>query len=252
MRVRRRGRASLSIDLRACSTAAAPKVPSPGTWLRRSVPGAAGLGDFADAPLVIVIARLPLPIGVPANKKPSPPGEGPFGLRWWRLASVPPSSSVLPPGAGNKPEKAIQPEERAKNLDERYVEARMQRHGNSAAVARDDDGNMSAVPAVEHSQTGLPQRLTAGFPVACRAVYGASNDRATCHTPPERTVAAPPAVARSRFACWRYLIKLPSTDCRLRNRPTDLVTRSPDGSLTNSACRAHERPGSTVAPSVPG
>src|SRR5215510_7144846 len=122
MRVRFRGRDSSSIDLRARSTAAASAVPSLGTWLRRaSGLGAVGLGGLADAPFVIVIARLPLPILFRPTKKPSPPGEGPFGLRWcWRLASVPPSSSVLPPGAGNKAEKAVQPEkERAKNPDER-------------------------------------------------------------------------------------------------------------------------------------
>ena len=58
-----------------------------------------------------------------ANKKPSPPGEGPFGLSVVRrLAPVPPRSSVLPPGAGNKAEKAVQPkEERAKKAEERYV-----------------------------------------------------------------------------------------------------------------------------------
>jgi hypothetical protein len=81
MRVRRRGRASSSIDLRACSTAAALEVPSLGTWLRRaSGLGADGLGGFADGPFVIVIAVSRS--ALQANKKPSPPGEGPFGLRW--------------------------------------------------------------------------------------------------------------------------------------------------------------------------
>ena len=74
----------------------------------------------------------------------------------WRLASVPPSSSVLPPGAGNKPKKAIQPEERAKNLDQRYVEPGVQRHGNATTIARHDDGNVSAVLTVEHAQAYLP------------------------------------------------------------------------------------------------
>ena len=38
-----------------------------------------------------------------------------------RLALRPPRSSVVPPGAGNKAEKAVQPkDERAKKVEERY------------------------------------------------------------------------------------------------------------------------------------
>ena len=79
-----------------------------------------------------------------------------------RLASVPPRSSVLPPGAGNKPEKAVQPKkERAKNPDERrVVEAGVHWHGQAAAVGRHDDGNMAAITAVEHAQSVLPQNAS--------------------------------------------------------------------------------------------
>jgi len=97
--------------------------------------------------------------GSPAKQKPSPPGEGPFGSRWSRrLASVPPSSSVLPPGAGNKPEKAVQPkEERAKKSEERYVDqARaFDRHVHATAVRRDHDGDAATISSVELTQVDL-------------------------------------------------------------------------------------------------
>ena len=96
---------------------------------------------------------------IACNKKPPPPGEGPFGLRWSRrLAAVPPSSSVLPPGAGNKAEKAIQPKkERAKNAEERYVTETGVVHGHldAAAVAGDSDGDSAAVLTIEQTQCGL-------------------------------------------------------------------------------------------------
>ena len=97
--------------------------------------------------------------GSPAKQKPSPPGEGPFGLRWsLRLAPVPPCSSVLPPGAGNKPEKAVQPEEeRAKKSGKRYVDqARaVDRHVHAAAVRRHHDGDAATISSVELTQVDL-------------------------------------------------------------------------------------------------
>src|SRR4029078_411684 len=83
-----------------------------------------------------------------------------------RLASVPPRSSVLPPGAGNKPEKAVQPkQERAKDPDARRVaEAGVHWHGQAAAVGRHDDGNMAAITAVEHAQHSLPLTPAGRFP----------------------------------------------------------------------------------------
>ena len=75
-----------------------------------------------------------------------------------RLAPVPPSSSVLPPGAGNKPEKAIQPkEERAKKTGERYVDqpGAVDRHVHAAAIRRDNDGDAATISSVELTQVGL-------------------------------------------------------------------------------------------------
>jgi hypothetical protein len=135
---------------------------------------APGLGGFAGVPFVIVMASSPVPIL--SNKKPPPPGEGPFGLRWWRrLALVPPRSSVLPPGAGNEPKKAIQPKkERAKKPEERNVGETGVVHGHldAAAIARHDDGDSSAVPAIEQTQYGLQYLAPHDRPDAamCRGV----------------------------------------------------------------------------------
>jgi len=191
MRVRRRGRESSSIDVRARSTAAALEVPSAGTWLRRaSGLGAAGLGGFADAPFVIVMAVSRSRFK--PTKNPRLPARVPSVFGGGALASVPPRSSVLPPGAGNKAEKAVQPKkERAKNPDERYVvEAGVHRHGHAAAVTRHDDGNVAAVTTIEHAQSGLPQdACDPRVRAACGAVYEALHDRATRRTPPHRIVA---------------------------------------------------------------
>ena len=91
-------------------------------------------------------------------QRPSPPGEGPFGLRWFlRLAApVPPRSSVLPPGAGNEEaKKALKAqEERAKKVEERYTELEVGGgHGHTAAIRRDDDGDSAAIPIVEEAHT---------------------------------------------------------------------------------------------------
>jgi len=74
-----------------------------------------------------------------------------------RLATVPPRTSVLPPGAGNEPKKAIKAQERAKKGEEGYVSepVRVDRHVDAAAVRRDDDGDSAAIPAIELAQVGL-------------------------------------------------------------------------------------------------
>jgi hypothetical protein len=75
------------------------------------------------------------------------------------VAPVPPSSSVLPPGAGNKANKAFQPKkERAKDPEQRRVDQAVirQRHLDMAAIARHDDGDSAAVPTLELAQFGLP------------------------------------------------------------------------------------------------
>jgi hypothetical protein len=106
-----------------------------------------------------------------------------------RLAPVPPCPSVLPPGAGNEePEKAIKTgKERAKKTEERYVVETgvVQRDLDASTIARHDDGDMAAIPAIEQTQRGLPNvtRPTR----AVRAVYEAPGDRATTCTTPSRS-----------------------------------------------------------------
>jgi hypothetical protein len=74
-----------------------------------------------------------------------------------RLATVPPRTSVLSPGAGNEPKKAIKAQERANKGEEVYVAkaVRLDRHVDAAAIARHDDGDRSAVLAIELAQFGL-------------------------------------------------------------------------------------------------
>src|SRR6476646_8139609 len=206
IRVRFRGRASSSIARRAASTAAAWAVPSPGMWLRRAGP-VVGFGGAEADPFVIVIALLPSlscvppprrspPAGPPSSwlaghqKTPAVPGEGPVCLRWSvRLAPVPPSSSVLPPGAGNEEaDEAVKTdEERAKKGEERTVREARVVHGHlhAAAVRRDDDGDVAAIVPIEQTQDGLPNATRPTR--AVRAVYEALRDRATTRNPRDRT-----------------------------------------------------------------
>ena len=79
-------------------------------------------------------------------------------------ALVPPCPSV-PPGAGNKPKKAVKPRKRAKKVEEGYVGGGIDRHVHAAAIRRHDDGDLAAIPA-EPAQWGLhvswPQRTCSG------------------------------------------------------------------------------------------
>jgi hypothetical protein len=104
-----------------------------------------------------------------------------------RLAPVPPRSSVLPPGAGNEEaEKAVKTgKERAKKTEERYVveTGAVQRNLDTPTVARDRDGNVTGVPAIEQTQRGLHKHPTQPTR-AVRAVYESMNDRATTRTAP--------------------------------------------------------------------
>ena len=108
-----------------------------------------------------------------------------------RLAPVPPRSSVLPPGAGNKAEKAVQPKkERAKNPKERCVfeTGSVQGHLHATTITPDGNGNAAMVPTIEQTQCGL--RVTPDKPTrrgCVRAVYGHAHDRATRHTAPIAT-----------------------------------------------------------------
>ena len=75
-------------------------------------------------------------------------------------ALVPPRSSV-PPGAGNKAEKAIKPRKRAKQVEEGYVEeaGRLDGHVDATTIVRDDDGDASTILPIETTQAGLPVTL---------------------------------------------------------------------------------------------
>ena len=86
-------------------------------------------------------------------------------------ALVPPCPSV-PPGAGNKPKKAIKPQKRAKQRDEGYVgePVRLDRHMDAAAIRRDDDGDAAAVLSIEAAQVGLRRANAARGYRAVRAV----------------------------------------------------------------------------------
>jgi hypothetical protein len=101
-----------------------------------------------------------------------------------RLASDPPCSSVLPPGAGNEEAaKAVKTDkERAKKAEERSVLETLvvQRHLDAPTVRRDGDGDVAAVPTVEQGQFGLPCARP-GDP-GVRAVYEALGDHATTRT----------------------------------------------------------------------
>src|SRR6266576_1053914 len=102
----------------ARSTAAACAVPSPGTWLRRARPGPGGV-----AASVFVVIGGPRVVSSGGQTKTLAFRRGSLRVRWSgrSLAPVPPCPSVLPPGAGNKPKKAIKPQKRAKQRDEGYV-----------------------------------------------------------------------------------------------------------------------------------
>ena len=98
-----------------------------------------------------------------------------------RLAPDPPCSSVLPPGAGNEEaKKAVKTDEkRAKETEERTVleSGVIQRHLDASTVRRHDDGDVASIPAIEQTQTVLPNAARSFRAVI--AVYGALNDHAT-------------------------------------------------------------------------
>jgi hypothetical protein len=116
------------------------------------------------------------------TKDPRHPARVPsvFGSSW-RLAPVPPRSSVLPPGAGNEEaEKAIKTgKERAKKTEERYVveTGAVQGDLDAPTIARHDNRDVTSILAIEQTQRGLhnitqPTR-------AVGAVYEAFGDPAT-------------------------------------------------------------------------
>ena len=100
------------------------------------------------------------PWSLRTNKKPPPPGEGPFGLRWaGALALSPPRSSVLLPGAGNQAKKAEKTKPKGpKKAEDRYIDetAVMDGQLHAAAVRGHRDGDSAAIPTVQQAQCGLP------------------------------------------------------------------------------------------------
>ena len=99
--------------------------------------------------------------------RPSPPGEGPVGLRWSvaLLAPVPPRSSVLPPGAGNEAYKALNPDqERANKGEKGYLErVILDGHIDAPSIRRHDDGQRAAVQTIRGSHG--PRSLRADPPM---------------------------------------------------------------------------------------
>jgi hypothetical protein len=72
---------------------------------------------------------------------------------------VAPCPSV-PPGADDKPEKAIKPRKRAKNIEERYIGEtdRVDRDVDAPTIGRDRDGDLAATSGFEPAQSGLHVR----------------------------------------------------------------------------------------------
>lgn len=101
------------------------------------------------------------------NNKTLAPGEGPFGLRWSvaLLAPVPPHSSVLPPGAGNEVQKALNADhERAKKGEKGYLERTvLDRDVHAPTIGRHDDGDGAAVRSVQGAHGS--RSLRAGSPM---------------------------------------------------------------------------------------
>jgi hypothetical protein len=89
-----------------------------------------------------------------------------------RLALVLPRPSVLPPGAGNELKQPIKAQERAKKREGRYVgeTARLDRHMDTAAVRRHDDGDLTVILPIELAQAGLRSADAARRGRAVRAV----------------------------------------------------------------------------------
>ena len=77
------------------------------------------------------------------------------------LALDPPVTSVLPPGAGNKPKKAYKAEpKRAKKTEERYVDQTcvVDRDLDAPSVSRHHDCDVAPISTVEQAQCVLPDR----------------------------------------------------------------------------------------------
>ena len=121
------------------------------------------------------------------------------------VLSLPPRSSVLPPGACNADELDKPYEERAKKGEERKIHGvdPIDRDVDAAAISRDDDGYLTASPVLEQTQFGLRmQRRPAEWSCGVRAVYSTAR-RSRNHPegtgPPKATAAA---ALRRRPSIW--------------------------------------------------
>ena len=102
------------------------------------------------------------------------------------LASVPPRSSVLPPGAGNEEaKKALKADdEGAKKTEDRTVRQTcvVQGHLDTPTIRTNRDGDVASIATIEQTQDWSPAHAQ---PIrAVRAVYEADGDPATIRTAP--------------------------------------------------------------------
>lgn len=112
-----------------------------------------------------------VPAGPPSHatgrhqKTPAVPGEGPSVLRGFGSLAVPLRPSVLPPGAPDEPDEALETEpERAEEYEEREAAARLDRQVDAAAVGRDHDRDVAPILSAEESHVHLrrqPRRSAA-------------------------------------------------------------------------------------------
>jgi hypothetical protein len=142
-----------------------------------------------------------------------------------RLAPDPPCPSVLPPGAGNEEaKKAVKTDEkRANETEERAIlePGVVHRQLDAPTVRRDDDGDMTAIPAIEQTQAGLQNVARRTRAVA--AVYEALRDRATS----SRWSGG----ARRRTPARRSSVRAPRSRGIGETAGTPAVSQSPKGSL---------------------
>lgn len=90
------------------------------------------------------------------QKTPAVPGEGPSVLRGFGPLAVPLRPSVLPPGAPDEPDEALEAEpERAKEYEDREAAARLDRQMDAPAVGRDHDRDVTPIPSAEDSHVHL-------------------------------------------------------------------------------------------------
>jgi hypothetical protein len=115
---------------------------------------------------------------VPDKRKTLASRRGSWVSRWSsRLAALVPRPTV-PPGAGNEAKKASKPEpKRVMKGAKGYVETGVDRHLDTAAIRRHDDGDFPAVLTIQFEQHDLALRFPAAFGAA---VFGQSSRLPPC------------------------------------------------------------------------